>query len=173
MRNTGKVLRTWEVGFAPFDVKLAGDKAYVSNWGGRRPGKDDLTGPAGKGTLVRVDPVRHIASEGSVSVIDLAENKVVREIICGLHASSLALTPNGRHWRSPTRPAIPSACIDTRSDEVVETIWMRQNAADLFGAGPNALAFDRIRQKVLRLQRDAKRSRGRLISNPARSGWTA
>ena len=41
--ESGKVLRLWEVGFAPFDVKLAGDKVYVSNWGGRRPGKDDLT----------------------------------------------------------------------------------------------------------------------------------
>src|SRR5204863_1073179 len=95
--ESGKVLREWEVGFAPFDVKLAGPKAYVSNWGGRRPGKDDLTGPAGKGTRVRVDPVRHIASEGSVSVIDLAANKVLREIVCGLHASALALTPNGRY----------------------------------------------------------------------------
>jgi len=30
-----------------------------------------VTGPAGQGTLARVDPVRYIASEGSVSVIDL------------------------------------------------------------------------------------------------------
>ncbi|MCK7473220.1 MAG: hypothetical protein MZV49_06215 [Rhodopseudomonas palustris] len=43
-------------------------KAYVSNWGGRRPRPGDLTGPAGRGTEVRVDPVRHIASEGSVTV---------------------------------------------------------------------------------------------------------
>ena len=34
---SGQVLRLWDVGFAPFDVALAGQKAYVSNWGGRRP----------------------------------------------------------------------------------------------------------------------------------------
>ena len=67
---TGKVLRIWDVGVAPFDVVLAGDKAYVSNWGGRRPDANSVTGPAGRGTRVRVDPVRHIASEGSVSVIE-------------------------------------------------------------------------------------------------------
>jgi YVTN family beta-propeller protein len=33
--------------------------------------------------------------------------------------------------------------IDTRTDEVVEKIWTRQTPADLFGAQPNALAFDR------------------------------
>ena len=54
---TGKVLRLWEVGVAPYDVVLAGHKAYVSNWGGRRPDADSVTGPAGRGTLVRVAPV--------------------------------------------------------------------------------------------------------------------
>ena len=61
------MLRTFDVGVAPYDVVLAGGKAYVSNWGGRRPRPGDLTGPAGRGTMVRVDPVRHIASEGSAS----------------------------------------------------------------------------------------------------------
>ena len=45
---TGKVLRTWDVGVAPFDVVLAGQKIYVSNWGGRRPDADSVTGPAGQ-----------------------------------------------------------------------------------------------------------------------------
>src|SRR5262249_47712250 len=69
--DSGKALRTFDVGVAPYAVLLVGHKAYVSNWGGRRPGPDDLTGPAGRGTVVRVDPVRHIASEGSVSIVDL------------------------------------------------------------------------------------------------------
>ena len=83
---TGRVLRTWDVGVAPYDVVLAAGKVYVSNWGGRRPGATDLTGPAGRGMRVRVDPVRHIASEGSVSVIDLALNRALAEILTGLHA---------------------------------------------------------------------------------------
>src|SRR5258705_1450433 len=39
----GKLLRLWDVGVAPFAVVLVGYKAYVSNWGGRRPGANDLT----------------------------------------------------------------------------------------------------------------------------------
>ena len=31
---TGNVLRTWNVGVAPYDVVLCRNKAYVSNWGG-------------------------------------------------------------------------------------------------------------------------------------------
>ena len=48
--------------------------------GGRRPGTNDLTASAGKGTTVRVDPVRFIANEGSVTVIDLASGSVKANI---------------------------------------------------------------------------------------------
>ncbi len=140
--RTGQVRRTWDVGALPFDVVLAGRKAYVSNWGGRRPAAGTLTGPAGRGTWVRVDPVRHIASEGSVSVVDLDGGAPVKECLTGLHASALALAPNGRHLVVANAGSDTLSVIDTRREEIVETLCTRQNPADLFGASPNALAFD-------------------------------
>jgi len=137
----GKVLWTWEVGVAPYDVVLTGNKVYVSNWGGRRPDAQSLTGPAGRGMTVRVDPVRHIASEGSISVIELAGGPI-REIVTGLHASALALSPSGRYLVACNTGSDTLSVIDTRSDEIIETIWARQKPSDLFGAQPNAVAFD-------------------------------
>jgi YVTN family beta-propeller protein len=139
--GTGEVLRTSDVGVAPFAVVLARDKAYVSNWGGRRPEPGDTTGPAGRGTEVRVDPVRHIASEGSVSVIDLSSGIATAEILAGLHASALALAPDSRHLVCANAASDNITVIDTTSDAVVETIWAKQSPADLFGASPNALVF--------------------------------
>jgi YVTN family beta-propeller protein len=164
--TTGVLLRTWDVGVAPYDVVLVGRKAYVSNWGGRRPDARSVTGPAGRGTLVRVDPVRHIASEGSVSVIELMEGGArvpasragkgssaasphqVREILTGLHASAMALSPNG-HWLVVANAGSDTlSVLDTRTDKIIETIWMRQSPADLFGAQPNALVFDPTGKKL-------------------------
>src|SRR2546430_2547548 len=119
----GSVLRTWDVGVAPFDVKIAATKAYVSNWGGRRPAKGDLTGPAGKGTTVRVDPVRHIASEGSLSIIDLTQDSGVKEIVLGQRTCALALSPNARYLATANSGSDTITVIDTRKDEIVETIW--------------------------------------------------
>ena len=141
--SNGNVLRLFDVGVAPFDVVLAGSKAYVSNWGGRRPEADSVTGPAGRGTRVRVDPVRFIANEGTVSVIDLATGKVLREIRVGLHSSALALAPNGRHSVVANAGSDTVSVIDARTDNVVETISLKWHAGDLFGASPNALAFDK------------------------------
>jgi YVTN family beta-propeller protein len=141
--DSGKVLREFRVGVAPYDVVLVGDTAYVSNWGGRRPGPDDLTGPAGRGTAVRVDPVRHIASEGSVSIIDLkaSADTAPLELLTGLHASALAVSPDRRHVVCANAGSDTLSVIDTRTRTVVETIWAKINPADLFGASPNALVF--------------------------------
>jgi YVTN family beta-propeller protein len=152
---TGKVLRMWDVGVEPFEVVLAGHKAYVSNWGGRRPDANSVTGPAGQGTLVRVDPVRFIANEGSVSVIELGQeagNTEVRsprsEVLTGLHACAMALSPNGRWLVVANAGSDMLSVIDTQCDRVAETICARQNPADLFGAQPNALTFDKSGKKL-------------------------
>jgi YVTN family beta-propeller protein len=152
---TGEVLRMWDVGAAPFAVALVGHKVYVSNWGGRRPGPRDFVGPAGRGTTVRVDN-RYIADEGSVSVIDLNNNNsmaerdavepnlsAAAEILTGVHACALAVSPNGRYLVVANAGSDTLTVIDTRKDKIVETICARQDPSDLFGAQPNALAFDK------------------------------
>ncbi|MEW6073223.1 MAG: bifunctional YncE family protein/alkaline phosphatase family protein [Planctomycetota bacterium] len=138
---TGEVRRLFDAGVAPYDVVLAAGKAYVSNWGGRRPRLGDLTGPAGRGTLVRVDPATHVAREGSVSVIDLASGAAI-EVLTGRHAADLAVSPDGRYVVCANAADDTLSVLDTRRDAVVETIWTKSSPADLFGASPNALAFD-------------------------------
>jgi len=141
--RTGELLQMFDAGVAPYDVVLVDSKIYVSNWGGRRPGSDDLTGPAGRGTVVRVDPVMHVASEGSVTVIDLKTKRVLTEILTRKHASALAVSPNRRYVVCANAASDNLSVIDTRTDEIVETIWVKPSPADPFGASPNALAFDR------------------------------
>ncbi len=140
--TAGKEIRKIPVGNAPYDVVCAGGKIYVSNWAGRRPDKGDLTGPSGAAAPVRVDPKRHIACEGSVSVIDPTRGKVLKEIVVGPHAAGLAASPDGRYVCVACANADVVAVIATERDEVVENISTRPAAALLLGSAPNALAFD-------------------------------
>jgi YVTN family beta-propeller protein len=142
--GTGQVLRLWDVGVEPFDVVITQSRAYVSNWGGRRPDANSITGPAGQLTSVRVDPIRHIPSEGSLSIIDLNRGAPPVEILTGLHASGLALSPDGRYVVVANAGSDTLSVINTHTDEIVETICARQNPGDLFGAQPNAMAFDKL-----------------------------
>jgi hypothetical protein len=92
---------------------------------------------------VRVDPKRFIANEGSLTIIDLGRNPVTAEIMVGLHPCALALSPNRRHLVVANAAIDTLSVLDTRSDKIVETISVRQNPGDPFGASPNALAFDK------------------------------
>jgi len=93
------------------------------------------------GTAVRVDPVGYVASEGSVSVVDLAKGEVLAEIPTGRHASALARSPDGRYVAVANANEDTVSVIGTRCDRVVETISVRWHEGDLFGASPNALVF--------------------------------
>jgi YVTN family beta-propeller protein len=139
--ETSKVVRQIPVGNAPFDVVLVGRKAYVSNFGGAIPARGDATGPSGRAIAVKVDPQRNIASEGTVSVVDLDSGKMTREIVAGLHASSMAATADGRYVAVANANSDTVSVIETGSDKVVETISTRPNAKFLFGSAPNALVF--------------------------------
>ena len=139
--KSGELLRSFDVGVAPFDVVLAGGKAFVSNQGGRRPGEGDLVGPAGKGTTVRVDPVRDIASEGSVSVIDLASGELVCETLTGLHASAMTRGPKGEFVYVCNAGSDTVSVLRVANGEIVRSIRCKAKPSDLLGATPNALAF--------------------------------
>lgn len=140
--DSGRVLRTFPTGSLPFDVVLVGGVAYVSNWGGRRPEAGDLTGPAGRGTEIRVDAVRHIASEGSVSRIPLEGGDArASEVVTGLHASALALSPDQRWVVCANAGSDTVSVLDAQTGTVAETLWVKPKPNDLFGASPNALAF--------------------------------
>jgi YVTN family beta-propeller protein len=147
--ESGRVLRIWDVGVEPYDVVLAQNKAFVSNWGGRRPDAASVVGPAGQNTSVRVDPVRSVPNEGSVSIINLAPGAAVKEILTGVHACALAAAPDGRNVVVANAGSDTLSVIDARADSLVETIYTRQTPADLFGAQPDALAFDKSGGKLL------------------------
>jgi YVTN family beta-propeller protein len=145
--STGKIQRSWRTGNAPYGVALCGNKLYVSNWGGRLPDAHSLVGPIGHNGTVRVDK-HSVASEGSVSVIDLTGNNPTTEILTGRHACALALSPNQRYLAVANAGDDTISIIDTDTDQIIETICARQNPADLFGAQPNALAFDKHGKKL-------------------------
>lgn len=136
-----KLIREIPVGNAPYGVVLVGDKAYVSNWAGRHPGADDPTGPSGKATRVRVDSVRNIASEGTVSVIDLVSGTEIDQIQVGLHPSGMAVTPDHRFVCVANANSDSISVIEIATDKIVETISTRPDPKLLFGSSPNAIAF--------------------------------
>jgi YVTN family beta-propeller protein len=133
-----KSVETVAVGSYPYTVAVSGGKAYVSNWGGRRPGAGDMT----DGVFpVVVDPRTGIPKSGTVSVVDVAGRKVTKEIETGLHPSALALRGTRLYVANANSDSV--SVIDTDSDRVVQTIPARITPKAPVGSAPNALAVSR------------------------------
>ncbi len=128
------------VGIAPYTVLCRGSKAYVTNWGGRRPGKDDVTGPTG-GSRAVVNPRTGVASTGSVSVVDLDGKRVIKDIVVGLHPCAMALAPDGSRLYVANANSDTISVIDTAVDECINTFDVKPMKELPFGSAPNALAL--------------------------------
>ena len=148
-RRTDKVLRRIPVGNAPYDVAVVGSKAYVTNFAGRIPRAGDTVGPSGVGRPVRVDSVRNIASDGSVSVVDWQQGRMLKEIVVGPHASAIAATVNGGHVAISCGNDDLVWIVDTNADRVVEKISVRPSKELLFGRAPGASDIQRRRQAAV------------------------
>ncbi|MBN2290550.1 MAG: beta-propeller fold lactonase family protein [Candidatus Glassbacteria bacterium] len=128
------------VGVAPYTVVLApGNRAYVSNWGGRRAEEGELTALS-SGTPTLVDPETGVANSGTVSVIDLAGRRRIRDIQVALHPCGMALSPDSSRLYVACANSDTISVIDTRTDQVVESISVRPNHRMPFGSGPNAVS---------------------------------
>ncbi len=133
-----KVIAEIPVGIAPYTVVLHGGKAYVSNWGGRRPKAGDFTGPSA-GSWVVVDKNTGIASTGTVSVIDVAQRKAIAEIETGLHPSGLAFSPDHSRLYVANANSDTVTEINTATDQVARTLCPKPMPDLPFGSAPNAL----------------------------------
>lgn len=134
-----QTVREIPVGIAPYEVILHSEsKAYVTNWGGRRPVAGEATYNT-SGSQVLVDTKSGVANSGTVSVVDLKQNKQVKELKVGLHPSGMAFSPDHSFLYVACSNSDQIFVIDTKKDLVISEISVHLSKDLLFGSAPNAL----------------------------------
>lgn len=137
----GKVLANIAVGVCPYAVVISkdGNTAFVSNFGGPKPGKGDKTEKSA-GTEVAVDE-RSVALRGSVSVIDVKSQKVVAEIVTRIHPESMILSPDGKCLYVTDASGDGISVIEMKSRKVIHTIDTKPDPTLPYGSLTTGLAF--------------------------------
>ncbi len=135
------------VGNAPNSIVLDGNTAYVSNEGGRAATANDFQVLSG-GTPIVADSTDGFSTTGTVSVVDLAANKVVATILTGLHPTGMALY--GPYLLVSNTYDDTISVIDRRLNRVVRTISLKfpvpvPGKGLPFAFGPTAIAVDALR----------------------------
>ncbi len=155
--TTDEVEQVVPVGVAPYMICFpTPERCYVSNWGGDPPAKDDPQALSAN-TPVRVDPRTQVADRGTVSVLEAASGKwrLRKTIRVGLHPSGLIASKDGRFVYVANANSDTVSVIDTKTEEVVETIAVPPEGPRLpFGSGSEpAFGPQSRRRHAVRRQR--------------------
>ena len=120
---------------APTSVLVSGNYAYVTNQGGRKAQAGDTTVDS-SGTQV-VTNHTGATTTGSVSVVDLSTNTVVKNIPVGVQPTRM--TQSGQYIFVANSNSDTVSVIDSKTNNVVQTINVQPYPNAPKGADPNAV----------------------------------
>jgi YVTN family beta-propeller protein len=141
---TGDTIWVADPGVAPYGLTMAAGKLYVTNWAGRYPDENDpdVAGlPWGK---ARVDNKSGgTTREGSVTVINPTDGRIIKEIIVGLHPNEITSDRRGNFVYVTNSNSDNVSVINAKTDEVSETISVRLQPEinPFFGDSPDGLCL--------------------------------
>ena len=150
--TSNTLLRQIPVGNAPRQVVLVGNRAFVSNEGGRvaKPGEfTNLT----DGTPVVADPSTGAATTGTVSVVDVTTGKLVDAVPVGLQPTAEYLGKDGTLFVANSNDDSISL-INPKSDHVVQTVNVNPLPGSSIGSYPNAIGMADAHTLLVSIGRD-------------------
>jgi len=142
---TGDTIWAADPGVAPYGLRIASGKLYVTNWAGRHPEVDDrdVAGvPWGK-ARVENKTAGGSTREGSVTVINPSNGKIIKEIVVGLHPNEIVSDKSGKFVYVTNSNSDNVSVINTSSDNITETIGVKlqPDINTYFGDSPNSLSL--------------------------------
>ena len=140
------------VGNAPRQVAVMGNKAYVSNEGGRPATSADFTNLSDN-TPVVADPSTGAATTGSVSVVDLGSDQQIDAIPVGLEPTAEFVAPDGTLLVANSNNDSMSL-INTRTDKVAQTVNVNPLPGSTVGSYPNAITMPDAHHILVSIGRD-------------------
>ena len=149
---TNKLTKVIAVGNAPRQVVLAGNHAFVSNEGGR-PAKPGQFTNQSDGTAIVASKVTGAATTGTVSEVNLASGKEVKEIRVGLEPTAEYLAPDGTLMVANSNDDTFSL-INPATATVVQTVNVNPLPGSTVGSYPNAITMPNASTILVSIGRD-------------------
>ncbi len=139
-----KVVWIAPTGVAPFGVKIAKNKVYVSNWGGTTPTDSNLETAGVPWGEAYIEPKTGATLQGSVSIFDLNNGNFLKEIPVGLHPNAMVLSRDTQLLYVANGNSDVVSVIDVNKDMVSQQIpvGLFNTTSSLIGSSPNGLALN-------------------------------
>ena len=143
--QTGQTVWTKQTGVAPYGIVIAQNKIFVSNWAGPQPtdtlNRETAGVPYGK---TYIDPKTGATAEGTVSVINLENGDLIKEITVGLHPNAVLSSADGKFVYVANGNSDNVSVLNTDNLKKTEVIPVNliPGTKTYIGDTPNALAIN-------------------------------
>jgi YVTN family beta-propeller protein len=149
--TTNELIHQIPVGNAPAAVAIVGNEAFVANRGGRPAVPGDTT-ETSDGTPIVDNPVTGASTTGTVSVVDLATNRVTDTINVGLQPAALTVHRGSVFVTNTNSDTV--SIIDAASHQVTQTFNVNPLPGTTVGASPNSVTFSDPNTLLVSVGRD-------------------
>jgi len=141
--ETGETIWSAKTGVAPYGVIKAAGKVYITNWAGPVPDKTDRNVAGVPWGSAKVDLQTGATREGTVSVFNPADGKLIKEIHVGLHPNDIISSPQEDYIYVANANSDAVSVLNTKHDVVTETILVRlgDDKNPYWGDSPNGLGI--------------------------------
>jgi len=141
--NTGETVWSVATGVAPFGITKANGKLYVTNWAGGVPEENDKNVAGIPWGSAKIDPGTGATHEGTVSVFNPADGKLLKEVVVGLHPNDIISSPDEKFVYVANANSDLISVINTKTDEISENIPVRlgEEQNPYWGDSPNGLGI--------------------------------
>lgn len=141
--ETGQNSWTVATGVAPFGITKAGNKIYVTNWAGSVPAEKDENVAGIPWGSAKIDPETGATREGTVSVFNSENGKLLKEIVVGLHPNDIISSADEKFIYVANANSDEVSVINTATDAISETIPVRlgEEKNPYWGDSPNGLGI--------------------------------
>ena len=141
--RTDAVIWKTNPGVAPYGLTMASGKLYVTNWAGRHPEENDKNVAGVPWGLARVNDLNGATREGSVTIINPDNGKILNELVVGLHPNDIVSDRSGKFVYVTNSNSDNISVINATNDYVAETISVRLQPEinSFFGDSPNGLCI--------------------------------
>lgn len=139
-----KIEWTANTGVAPFGISIVKNKAYITNWAGplvTDTSRENAGTPWGS---AYTNPVTGATQQGTVSIIDINNGKLIKELVVGLHPNAIVQNTDKQFLYVANSNSDMISVIEADKDEVVDSInvGLFSTQQVLYGSSPNGLCTD-------------------------------
>jgi len=140
-----QVVWTVPTGVAPYGLRVAGNKIYVTNWAGPLVTDSSLENAGTPWGSAYTNPVTGATARGSLSIIDAETGALTKELPLGLHPNALVLSPDSLYLYICNGNSDYISVVDIKGETVIDSIGVGLFSGSLtyYGSSPNALELDR------------------------------